>query len=163
MKTLYLVRHAKSSWEGSYLQDYERPLLKEGIERTQKVIAFLQERKIRPEIIASSHAVRALETAKLIADGLEYPHHEILIEAKLYIDKIDSIIDVVYSLPDEKDSAMLVGHNPYITQFANDFLKNKIDYLPTSGVVAVNFKTDKWNQIPSAKKDVNFVIYPKLL
>ncbi len=161
MKTLYLIRHAKSSWENPGLHDYERPLLEKGIKRTEKILQFLKNRKINPGIIVSSHTVRALETAKLIADGLGYPDNKISVESKLYFDGTDGIMNVVFALPNKKGSAIIIGHNPYITQFSNRFLIKKIEPMPTSGVVSIDFFTNKWNEVPLSEKNARFIIYPK--
>lgn len=163
MKTLYLVRHAKSSWETPGNEDHERPIRDKGVKRTQKIIGFLNEHNIKPGIIVSSHALRALQTARILASGLNYPQEDILVDKKLYIDDSENIMDVVAGLPDKENKAMLVGHNPCMTEFANEFLDDEIDNLPTSGVVSISFETSKWNEISLAEKKVDFVIYPKEL
>ena len=161
MKTLYLARHAKSSWSQAGQQDHERPLTEKGVERTKKIIEFLKRHKPLPEYIVSSHAVRAYETAKMVAQELDYPEKKISIEKKLYLNGPDSIMNVVFSLPDEKKSAIIIGHNPCMTKFVNNFLSNEIESLPTSGLVCVEFEADRWGDIPLGKKKVKFVIYPK--
>ncbi len=161
MKTLYVARHAKSSWSQADQPDHERPLTEEGVRRAKKIIEFLKRRKPLPEFIVSSHAVRAYETAKMIALELGYPEEEISIQNKLYMNGPENIMNVVFSLPDEKKSTIIVGHNPCMTKFANNFLSNKIDSLPTAGLVCFEFDTDRWKGIPKAKKKVKFVIYPK--
>ena len=161
MKTLYIVRHAKSSWDSPGLPDDERPLLLKGIKRTNKVAAFLLEKNIRVDLMISSHAVRALETAKIIAGALGYPEEKILISTQVYHGSSDQFYDELFKLTDDIRSVMMFGHNPAFSSFANHFLKKKIDWLPTSGVVAVNFKTEQWTQIPLAKSKTDFVIFPK--
>lgn len=160
MKTLYLMRHAKSSWEDPDLHDHERPLLEKGESRTEKIIKFLKNRKTKPGIIVSSHTVRAKETAKLVANGLKYKESEILIDSKLYFDSADGITEVVYSLPNEKESAIIIGHNPYLTDFANHFVSRKIESIPTSGVICIDFFTNNWEEISLADKKIKFIIYP---
>lgn len=162
-KILFLVRHAKSSWDNSMLKDYERPLLNSGIERTGRVVQFLKSSAHRPDLIIASHAVRALETAKLLASGLDYPNHEILIESGIYYADADGLYDLVLALPDSKDAVMLVGHNPSMTQFANMFLDQKIDYLPTTGVACIGFESDDWAGIALAERRVIFFVTPKML
>lgn len=162
-KTLFLVRHAKSSWDNPLLRDYERPLLKSGIERTKRVIRFLTSTEYRPDLIIASHAVRALETARLLASGLDYPNHEILIEPNIYYKDVSGLYDIVLALPDSKDAVMLVGHNPTMTQFANMFMDEKIDYLPTTGVACIQFDADDWAGIPIAERKAIFFITPKIL
>ncbi len=157
------MRHAKSTWEFPELRDEERPLIEKGVKRTQKIINFLTKKNIKPDVILSSHAVRAHETAKIIAEGLAYPVKDIVIEEKVYESTLDNLFDVVNGTPDTKHTMVMVGHNPTITNFANYFLTEYVDYLPTSGVVCVEFETDKWNEIVNAKRHTRFVIYPKML
>ena len=157
------MRHAKSTWEFPELKDEDRPLVDKGIKRTKKIIKFLSKKNVKPDIILSSHAVRALETAKIVAEGLNYPVKDIVMEQKVYESNIENLFNVVYGIANNKNTMVMVGHNPTITNFANYFLTEYVDYLPTSGVVCIEFETDKWNEIVSAKKQTRFIIYPKML
>lgn len=161
MKTLYIVRHAKSSWEYPELSDDERPLLSKGVKRTNKIAAFLSEKNIRIEAFITSHAVRAHETAKIITGALDYPEDRIIISKQLYPGSTDHIYTELFGLSDDIQSVMIFGHNPAFTSFANCFLKHKIDWLPTSGVVAIRFITEKWTEISTAKHSTEFVLVPK--
>jgi len=163
MKTLYIVRHAKSSWDHPGLSDHERPLLQKGEKRTNLITDYLLEKKVNVDLILSSHAVRAYETAKIIANGLDYPEDNIQISESIYHGDIDTLLSHLFETPDIVASVMMFGHNPTFTYFANYFLKDKLDWLPTSGVVCVEFKTDKWENIMDAKKRVKFVISPKMV
>ncbi|MBU2650791.1 MAG: histidine phosphatase family protein [Bacteroidetes bacterium] len=163
MKTLYLVRHAKSSWNYPELMDEERPILEKGKRRTKKVIDYLLKNRVTVDYIKSSHAVRAMETAKIIAHALRYPVDNIKVEKQIYHASADQLFDQFFDLPDSVESLMLVGHNPTFTNFANFFLDKKIDWLPTSGIVSISFKTDSWTDIIRARNKTNFVIYPKKL
>lgn len=163
MKTIYIVRHAKSSWDISETPDEKRPLLEKGKKRTKRVIDYLQAHDIKVDCIISSHAVRALETARIIAHGLKYPPEDILIDKKIYHASGDSLIDQFFDLPARFNSIMIVGHNPSLTDFANQFLKDPIENLPTSGVVSITFNTEKWEEIPLAKRKTNFILFPKEL
>lgn len=145
------------------MSDHERPLLKTGIERTGQIGEFLLNQGIKPDLIISSHAVRAFETAKILAGRLDYPIHEIQIEQNIYYYASDGLFDIALALPDEKDVVMLVGHNPAMTQFANVFLGEKLDYLPTTGVVCVDVEAEKWEELPVADHKVLFLITPKML
>lgn len=162
-KTLLIVRHAKSSWQDGSLRDYERPLLKSGIDRTRKVIRFLAEHMVQPDLIISSHAVRAFETARLLASGLGYPEREILVESNIYYYDADGLYNIALALPDAKQVVMMVGHNPAMTQFANMFLDTKLDYMPTTGVVSIDFDMETWDQLPQAARNLNFYIAPKAI
>lgn len=162
-KILLLVRHAKSSWNESGLSDHERPLLMSGKQRTALISKYLKEAGVKPDLIIASHAVRALETAKLIAEKLFYPNHKILIERNIYYYDADGLYELVLALPDNKSEVMMVGHNPAMTQFVNMFLDEKLDYLPTTGVVSVSFDVEEWSQIPFATRTLNFFVTPKML
>ena len=163
MKTLYIVRHAKSSWDHPGLEDYQRPLLEKGKKRTRYIVDYLMENASRPDLIISSHAVRANETAKIIANALHYPEDEIMISKNLYFGAPDSFFDIFYDLNNEVRSLMLVGHNPGFTTFANYFLDKRIDNLPTSGVVCIVFEMDSWEQIHDSKRKTKFVISPRTI
>ncbi len=163
MKTIYLVRHAKSSWQIPGLKDHERPLLEVGVERTGKITNYLIANGAKIDLIIASHAVRSWETALLIAQALGYPVKEIKEERKIYLGTDESLLDIVSGLPDDLESVMLVGHNPVISGFAQ-LLKARLDSdMPTSAVVCIGCETTKWNQVIMAKKEVKFYVYPKML
>ena len=163
MKKLFLVRHAKSSWEEPGKADIDRQLTEQGHKKTEKVIQFLNKRKIRIDRMISSPAVRAYQTAVLIAKGIGYPVKKIQTDHKIYNGGYDRILDLVYSTPDEVESLMIFGHNPVITQLANLFLHPGIDDLPTTGMVSLKFNTDQWSSVPSAEPETDFIIFPKML
>jgi phosphohistidine phosphatase len=161
MKTIYIVRHAKSSWNMIDIPDEQRPLLEKGRKRTMKVIGYLLENNIKVDHILSSHAVRAFETAKMLADGLKFPVENIMVDSHIYHADGDKILDRFYDLPEGLNSVMLVGHNPSLTDFVNIFLKSPIENLPTSGVVSFSFETDNWEKLPAAGHKTNFILFPK--
>jgi phosphohistidine phosphatase len=163
MKTLYLVRHAKSSWKNPDIPDYERPLLEKGKKRTKKIIDYLHANEIHTKYVISSPAVRAYETAIYIANALNYPVEKIQLAPKLYYGGIDHILEIISRVSNNYNSLMMVGHNPSITNLTNEFIEPKIDYLPTSGMVCFDFDTDTWTRIGTAENRLRFIIYPKLL
>jgi|WetSurMetagenome_2_1015567.scaffolds.fasta_scaffold296433_2 phosphohistidine phosphatase len=163
MKTLYIIRHAKSSWDFPGLPDYERPLMEVGRTRTRLIIQFLIEQEARPGLILCSHANRARETAVMVAEGLTYPAENIRVEPSIYHGNEDDLLSLIVALPDELDSVMIVGHNPTLTSVANHFLHEPIEWLPTSGIACFEFHTDLWENIKTAKKRTKFVISPKKL
>ncbi len=163
MKTLYIVRHAKSSWNYPHLSDDERPLLEKGKKRTKKVIDYLLEQRIKVDLIISSYAVRAFDTARILGNALNYPEDEIHISERMYYGSVTNIFNIFYDLSDKVKSLMIVGHNPTLTNFVNIFLNEKIDWLPTSGIVCIEFNAYKWDKISKAKKNIKFVITPKMM
>ena len=163
MKNLYLVRHAKSSWEAPGLSDDKRPLLPVGVTKTTLVGEYLKKEDVKIDIMISSQAVRAYETAKIIAGYLNYPVKKILQDRRIYDGPYDRLLDLIYATPDDAKSLMIIGHNPLITQLANLFLHPGIEEMSTSAIVCITFKAVKWEEIPAAKSDKKFHIYPKLL
>ncbi|NCC74065.1 MAG: hypothetical protein EOM06_11770 [Sphingobacteriia bacterium] len=163
MKTIYILRHAKSSWEFPFLSDEERPLIDKGIKRTRLISKYLTEKKIRIDLILSSHAVRAYDTAKIVAAALGYPIGKIQISKTIYHSNEENLIDQFYEISDEIRSVMLVGHNPALTGFVNRYLDQKTDWLPTSGLVSISFDTEKWTNLYLAKYHPDFIITPSNL
>lgn len=163
MKTICIARHGKSSWEDMSLDDYERPLLKKGINRTKKVGDFLAGKDLRPDFVISSHAKRAFQTAKILSQKLGYPTDQIQINKSLYFSGAKAIEDAICAIPRDKDFVMFVGHNPDMTNFVNQFLEEKVDYLPTSAIVGIQFKTNNWREIMMVDNEIAFVVYPKKL
>lgn len=139
----------------------QRPLLEKGMERTAKVVTYLNERGEKPERIISSPAVRALETARLLARGMGYPLTEIQIESQIYFGSEEQVWEVIFGLPDHIGSALLVGHNPTFTHMVNYFLKEKIALLPTSGLFIFSFETENWEDVPVAPCQLEHGIFPK--
>jgi phosphohistidine phosphatase len=141
----------------------ERPLLDKGIKKTRKVIRFLKDRGIKIDLMISSPAERAFQTALLVAAGIGYQEDKIQVERKIYDGYYDRILDLIYATSNEIDSLMIIGHNPSITNLANLFLHPGIELLPTSGIVCVSFDTQKWESVPSVDPVTEFIMYPKLL
>lgn len=163
MKELIVVRHAKSSWEHAGLADHERPLLEKGKKRTRKVISYMQEQGVKPDFVMTSSALRARETAQYIANGLGVDKGFVKVDPALYHANAEQLLAQFDDLSDNFTTVLMVGHNPALTNFVNFFLVPPIDWLPTSGVVALQFDTDKWDEIRTAPRKVRFVVFPKLV
>ena len=163
MKTLTLVRHAKSSWKDSSLSDRDRPLKKRG-ERDAPVMGKrIAAAGIRPSLIISSPAVRAWTTAKAVAKELNYPFEFLQREDELYLASLDSLLDVVAAQEAGFNNLMLFGHNPGLTDFANHLSAGLTRNVPTAGVVCVNFNRDDWLLHERPRTDLILYDYPKKL
>ena len=161
MKTLIIVRHAKSSWEHTHLADHDRPLLEVGKKRTRLIISRLQDLNIQPDLIISSSAKRALETAQYLAKGLSYSKDKIKSSSNYYTASHTELMNEFYDMPDDFNTVMLVGHNPTLTYLCNQFLNDPIENLPTSAVVIMRFDTETWDQLPHLQAREELVITPK--
>jgi phosphohistidine phosphatase len=163
MKTLFVMRHAKSSWGEPGLDDFDRPLLEKGKKRTKNIIDFLLKKKVTLDMILTSPAVRAIETARIMAHALNLPSESIKEEKKIYTADAAQLEDLFYDLPKSVDNLLLIGHNPTMTSFANNFLEQKIDFMPTSAIVGLEFNIDDWSEIGVHKPELKFIIFPKML
>ena len=134
-----------------------------GENKTKLAAENLLSKKVKVDLIISSHAIRAIHTAQIIAKKINYPEENIIIDKKIYASGIDNLFDTIFGIPNDFNCVILFGHNPTFTNIANYFLDIKIDNLPTSGLICVKFETDEWNEIIHAKKLENYVIFPKEL
>lgn len=161
MKTLTLVRHAKSSWKDSSLADRERPLNKRGEHDAPLMARRVAEAGIRPSLIVSSPAVRAWRTAKAVATEIGYPLEFLQRESDLYLASLQDILDVLVAQDEKFNSMMLVGHNPGLTTFANYLVPGVTNNVPTAGVVSVNIDQDDWNLYEQPVAELVLFDYPK--
>ena len=163
MKSLYFFRHAKSSWDTEGMPDDQRPLLPKGEMKTRLVAGYLKNRGVRADLMISSQAVRAFETAKIVAAVLDYPVKKILKDRRIYDGPYNRVLDLIFGTSDDVNSLMIFGHNPLITQLANLFLTTGIEVMPTSSVICLTFQTGRWEKLPSVTAVNDFYVYPKML
>ena len=161
MKTLTILRHAKSSWKDSSLSDHDRPLNKRGEGDAPVMAARIQQAGIRPSLILCSPAVRAWTTAKLIAQEISYPDEFLQRDERLYLAGMQRIIDLLSEQDLGFNSIMIVGHNPGFTDFANYLVPGLTNNIPTCGVVSVIIDTDDWSLKAGKKVELVTYDYPK--
>ena len=161
MKTLYLLRHAKSSWSFDELSDQERPLNDRGRDDAPLMGQALAKRRICPDLVVSSPAVRAMSTAVLVAREMQYAHDKIVVEPGIYGADVDDLLAIIHNLPDVAGAVLLVGHNPTITETANELSPSAINEMPTAAVVCLRFDCDKWAEVSKANAEFYFYDYPR--
>ena len=150
-KTVHIVRHGKALQDYRCLQDCDRPLIEKGIVNNETAARQLRIQYAAPDLVISSHAVRALHTAHIFARIMVYPHNRVQVNEKLYMEGENEALNILKDLPDEIGSVMLVGHNPDVTYLAHICTRQNMNPIPTSGVVTICFETDKWSQIENVK------------
>jgi len=161
MKTLILVRHAKSSWKDRSLPDRKRPLNKRGRRDAPIMGRRLVEKGVEVELILSSPATRAFATAEVIAEELDYPWDGIVAEERLYEADAEGMLTVIEDQDNWIDHLMVVGHNPGLTALANLLSRSYLENVPTCGVVELAYSVDRWMEIAEARP-VQFAFdYPK--
>jgi phosphohistidine phosphatase len=161
MKKLIIVRHGKSSWEYDGILDIDRPLKQRGIRNGYEMAQRLNDVNIIPKLIYSSPATRALHSAVIFCRQLKIPFENLQIVDEFYHFDAQGIVDFIKKTSDEVDALMIFGHNPVFTELANEFAKQEIDNVPTTGVVLITFDVENWVNI-SPKSVVDDVFdYPK--
>jgi phosphohistidine phosphatase len=163
MKTLTILRHAKSSWKDPGQPDHERPLSRRGEENAPMMGGRLTGAGIRPSLIMSSSAKRAWRTARLVARAISYPIEFLHREDRLYLADLDRLLDVMAEQDAGFNSIVIVGHNPGLTEFANHLLPDLTANIPTCGIVSVAIETDDWNLRQGKPAELLLYDYPKRL
>jgi len=161
MKTLLLVRHAKSSWDDPSMSDFDRPLNERGKKDAPKMVERLIEKGITINTFLSSPAKRAKKTAKIFAHAYKKAEEDIFLIPQLYLAASSVFESVLSSLESDSDTIALFSHNPGITDFANTLTEARIDDIPTCGVFAIKIETNDWKNFREAKKEFLFFDYPK--
>jgi phosphohistidine phosphatase len=160
MKTLFLIRHAKSSWDNTALPDKDRPLDDRGKRDAPKMGKRLAKRDVKPDLILSSPAMRALTTAEIISKKLHYKLKDIVLDDRLYAGEADDLLNVIHKLGDKLERVMLFGQNPELTELAHR-LSSEITHMPTCAVAEFTFATKSWSDIGKAKLAKVALDYPK--
>ena len=161
MKTLLLVRHAKSSWDDLSLPDIDRPLNNRGKKDAPEMADRLLEKKVDIDAFVSSPAKRARKTAEIFSKAYGHKKKEVIVKDELYEAGENQFSEVVASLSNDDAVVAIFSHNPGITEFANMLTTTRIDNIPTTGVFAVQADTDDWKKFLSASKQLWFFDFPK--
>jgi len=161
MKTLFLLRHAKSSWSDPEHKDFERPLANRGLSDVEVMAQRFVDRGRPVECIVASPAVRAKTTAILFANAVGFPQDDIVANPELYFAGAAMFLKAVGLTDEDYSSTMFVGHNPAITEFANDMCGADIDNIPTCGLVELQLSIDLWSEIAYNSADLMGFDFPK--
>ena len=161
MKTILLIRHAKSSWDDVALSDFERPLNDRGKRDAPMMARRLTDKKIKIDSFVSSPAKRAKKTAFFFAKEFGVDENDIVYKTELYAAPKDVFYEVIEKLDNSSDHVAVFSHNPGITEFANSLTSVHADDMPTCSIFAVKSDAKKWNDFAASKKEFLFFDYPK--
>lgn len=161
MKILYLLRHAKSNWKEQGLQDFDRPLNGRGREAAPLVGRFIRDRKLRVDLLLSSPAERARQTAALIkeAAGLSA---DLLYDERIYEADAARLLEVVTQAADSADALLLVGHNPGMEELLK-FLTGEERQMPTAALACVMMDVERWAKARARAGRLEWLVRPKEL
>ncbi len=160
MKTLYIARHAKSSWNDSSLADIDRPLNNRGIKNAPVMAERLTEKTDSIDTVLSSPANRAFTTARTLVAAIGIPANQIIIEPDLYFRGVSAMIEIIQNVPADSESLMVVGHNPDMTSLLNWFCETDISNMPTCSIATIGIDSE-WSKISTGLGQLIDFDYPK--
>lgn len=163
MKTLILIRHGKSSWAYPDLEDFYRPLKPRGINDAFAIGEELQKQDIFPDLILSSPAIRAMNTAIIIARKLDFPIQRIRANESIYEVSVHELQRIISNVEENVDTLMLFGHNPSFTNLVNRLQDSPLDNLPTCGTISIDLEVDSWADVSHAMGSVTLKLFPREL
>ncbi len=162
MKTLILVRHAKSSWNDQAQRDIDRPLNERGRQDAPLMADNLDKRGTHPQRVLCSPALRTASTAEIFANHLSIPKALIHLERQIYLAGSGHLLQLVRQQDDNIDSIMLVGHNPALTDFFNELCRDaRLDNMPTCCVAELSLPVDQWSSLQFGQAELKYIDYPK--
>lgn len=147
MRTLYLVRHAKSSWADPGMADFDRPLNERGLRNAPFMAARFAERGEPVDLIVSSTADRARTTARFFADALRIAPERFVLEQGIYEASCGRLMSVVNALPPDARRVMLFGHNPGFSELAHYLDHHWTDAMSTCCIVRIDLLQDDWSLV----------------
>lgn len=161
MKELIIIRHAKAEPATTSLGDMDRPLNERGKRDAPLMGGVLKARGAEPDLIVSSPAKRAIETAERIAEAVGYDSARIAVYDSVYLQEAPLLLELIRSLKDEHHRAYLIGHNPHLSELVTRLTGEGVGQLPTCGVAAIQFAVDAWAYVMEGSGRLVFFEYPK--
>jgi phosphohistidine phosphatase len=163
MKTLLLIRHAKSGWDDPSLSDFDRILTERGKLDARMMAKRIKDQPIEIQLFVSSPAKRAKKTAKIFMKEFKKDEKEILLAPDLYEGSVTDFYHTIGNLSETKKIVAVFAHNPGITDFVNSLQCSPVYNMPTCAVFALKIKTTHWKDFQQAEKEFLFFDYPKNL
>lgn len=145
MKSILIIRHAKSSWDNTDVSDFDRPLNDRGKDDAPKMAKRLLERHVSIDAFISSSAKRARKTAALFMKEFDGDKDQIILVPELYLAGPDAFYEAIASAPASAKTIAVFAHNPGITDFANELTDVRIDDMPTCAIFAVKADIKNWS------------------
>ncbi len=161
MKKIYLLRHAKSSWDNPELDDFERPLNKRGRRDIPVMAKIINKVADKPELIISSPALRAAYTARTICENAGFSEEILKFDLMIYEASASGLLRLIKNQDSAINHIMLVGHNPGFTQLANYLSDKRVDNIPTCGLFGMELDLDQWQKVDGHCARFLLFEYPK--
>ena len=161
MKTLLLLRHAKSSWKDTSVKDFDRPLNQRGLKAAPAIGRLMRKRKLQPELVLSSPAERARQTTQLVleAAGLKT---EVRYDERIYEASAARLFEIVSQIDEEAGMVMMVGHNPGFEELL-EALTGEARSLSTAALACIELDMEKWSKVRAGENHLAWLVRPKEL
>lgn len=161
MKTLLLLRHAKSSWKVDDMRDFDRPLNQRGLKAAPAIGRLIKKRRLKPDLVLSSPAERARQTTQLVfeAAGLKTG---VRYDERIYEATAARLFEIVGQIEEDAGVAILVGHNPGLAELL-EALTGEAHNLPTAALACIELNIEKWNKVRSGAGRLEWLVKPKEL
>lgn len=166
MRTLYVLRHAKSDWGDSSLRDFDRPLNDRGHKAAKAIGRELRKRKIAPDLVLASPAERAKQTLERVQDAHGTPF-EVVEDARIYLAEPDVLIEAIRNAPDEAKRLMIVGHNPGLQELVvalstpGELRDEAQEKFPTATLAEIRFDTEHWSEVAPGGGTLDMLLRPR--
>ncbi len=161
MKTIYLVRHAKAGSGSAHTGDFNRKLNEVGLKAAHFMAELLEERSTRPDLVLASPATRAMSTAEIFCDILDYPRERIEDRMEIYEGGAGRLLTILQHVADINNTVLLFGHNPTITSFSNLLAGDNLDSIATCGVVKIDCAIESWRDVSPGIGKLVWYEFPK--
>jgi phosphohistidine phosphatase len=161
MKTLLLLRHAKSSLKDSSLQDFDRPLNGRGKKAAETIGRFIRDKQVVPDLILSSPAIRARETVEIVIKTAKL-RSELRYDERIYEASPQRLLEVVSQIDEERKIVLLVGHNPGLEELLK-LLTDRDEHMATGTLARIDLKAASWDQVLEGKGNLEWIVRPKEL
>ena len=161
MKQLFIIRHAKSDWGDFSLKDFDRPLNPRGHRNAPEMVERFVAKSLKPDVIVSSPALRALTTAKYFAAGWKLEAEQLSTNSSIYEADTKTLLSVINGFNDDFNSIALFGHNPGLTNLLNYLTDGHIANMPTCSAALIEFPFDEWKLISNDTGNLALFDYPK--
>jgi phosphohistidine phosphatase len=161
MKTLLLLRHAKSSWKDTEARDFDRPLNQRGLKAAPAIGRLIRKRKLEPDLVLSSPAERARQTTQLVLEAASLKT-ELRYDERIYEASVARLFEIVSQIDDEANVVMLVGHNPGLEEL-QEALTGEARSFPTAALACIELNVEKWNKVRAGGGHLEWLAKPKEL
>ncbi|MBF0276551.1 MAG: histidine phosphatase family protein [SAR324 cluster bacterium] len=169
MKTLYVLRHAKSSWEDPYREDHDRPLASRGLNDAPMMGKVLDSFEIPPTLAITSTAKRARQTVEMLAKTFNERSLnplEVKTDRRIYSAPVKILFKILSELPEKNDAVLLAGHNPQLEELISLLCFDAPDggiRMPTAALAQITFEINQWKKLETGTGILSALIFPRLV